>query len=89
MHVLDPQELMFAFSGRIRFEGMESLPAAIAEPSKIRADYVEIVQQFVDQAKMACASTRSDYVLVNTAEPVDHLLVRYLTARGKIREGRR
>jgi uncharacterized protein (DUF58 family) len=89
MHVLDPQELTFDFGGRIRFEGMESLPTAIAEPNKIRADYVEIVQQFLSRTKMACAGTRSDYVLVNTAEPVDRLLIRYLTARTKIREGRR
>lgn len=89
MHVLDPQELSFDFGGRIRFEGMESLPAAVAEPNKIRADYVDIIQKFVAETKMACAGTRSDYVLVNTAEPVDRLLVRYLTARGKIREGRR
>lgn len=89
MHVLDPQELMFEFSGRVRFEGLESLPAAVAEPTKIRADYVDIVQQFIDQTKRACAGARADYVLVNTIEPIDHLLVRYLTARGKIREGRR
>lgn len=89
MHVLDPQELTFEFSGRVRFEGMELLPTTVAEPSRIRADYVEIVQQFLTRARLACASTRSDYVLANTAEPVDRLLVRYLTARGKIREGRR
>jgi uncharacterized protein (DUF58 family) len=89
LHVLDPQELVFDLKGRARFEGMELLPSAIAEPNKIRADYIEIVQEFLAKTKMACASTRSDYVLANTAEPVDRLLIRYLTARTKIREGRR
>ena len=88
-HVMDPQEVAFDFTGRRRFEGLESLPTAIAEPSRIRADYVEIVQEFLANTKTACAAARADYVLANTAEPVDRLLIRYLTARTKIREGRR
>ena len=88
-HVMDPQELTFDLTGRKRFEGLESLPAAVAETTKIRADYVAIVHDFLREAKAACAGARADYALANTAEPVDHLLIRYLTARTKVREGRR
>jgi hypothetical protein len=65
------------------------LPAAVAEPTRIRSDYVAIVQEFLSRAKAVCATARSDYVLTNTAEPVEHLLVRYLTARAKFGEARR
>ena len=88
-HVMDPQELTFDLTGRKRFEGLESMPTAVAETTKIRADYVEIVHDFLREAKAACAGARADYALANTAEPVDHLLIRYLTARTKVREGRR
>jgi hypothetical protein len=88
-HVLDPQELTFDYTGRKRFEGLEALPTAVAEPTRIRADYLDIVHNFLTQTKAACASARADYALANTAEPVHHLLIRYLTARGKVREGRR
>jgi len=88
-HVMDPQELTFDFTGRKRFHGLESLPAAVAEPTKLRADYLEIVHTFLHETKAACAGARADYALANVAEPVDRLLIRYLTARGKVREGRR
>jgi uncharacterized protein (DUF58 family) len=88
-HVMDPQELTFTFKGRRRFEGLEALPTAVAESSRLRADYLEIVHTFLREVKSACAGARADYALANTGEPVDHLLVRYLTARGKIQEHRR
>lgn len=89
LHVLDPQELTFEFKGRIRFEGLENLPAAVAQTTRIRADYVDIVQRFLDTTKAACVGARADYALANTAESVDRLIIRYLTARGKVREARR
>lgn len=89
LHVLDPQELAFDFARRTRFEGLEAAPRAVADPTRIRADFVAIMESFIAQTKSACASLRADYVLANTAEAVDHLLIRYLTARAKIGEGRR
>jgi len=88
-HVMDPQELTLDLKGRARFHGLESLPTAVADPTKLRADYVEIVHEFLRETKAACAGARADYALANVAEPVHRLLIRYLTARGKVREGRR
>lgn len=88
-HIMDPQELTFDFTGRRRFQGLESLPTAVADPTRLRADYLDIAHAFLREVKAACAGARADYALANTAEPVDHLLIRYLTARGKVREGRR
>jgi uncharacterized protein (DUF58 family) len=87
--VLDPQEILFEFGGRARFVGLEGAPSATAEPAKIRADYVELVREFLAETKAACAGANADYVLANTTEPVDRLLIRYLTARGKSRKGRK
>lgn len=88
-HVLDPQEVSFDFTGRTRFEGLESLPTAVAEPTRIRADYLDLVYGFLREVKSQCAQARADYALANTSEPVDRLLIRYLSARAKVREGRR
>jgi hypothetical protein len=84
-HVLDPQELLFEFNGRTRFEGLEGLPAAVAQADRIRADYLEIIRRFLSVARAGCASAGADYALANTAEPADHLLIRYLAARAKHR----
>lgn len=89
LHVLDPQELMFDFARRSRFEGLESLPTAVADPKRLRADYLDIMHSFIAQTKAACAQCGADYALANTAEAVDRLLIRYLTSRAKLGGPRR
>lgn len=88
-HVLDPQELLFDFTGRVRFEGLEELPKADVDARQIQADYIDILHGFLHRTKQSCANARADYALANSDEAVDHLLIRYLSARGKAREGRR
>ncbi len=88
-HVMDPQELLFEFGGRRRFEGLEQLGATNVDARQIQADYVAIVHDFLHETRQGCVNARADYVLANTGESVDRLLIRYLTARGKAREGRR
>jgi len=88
-HLFDPQELEFRFGGRTRFEGLEGLPHANVDPKQIQADYVTLVQEFIHRMRQECAGARADYELANSAEPVDRLLIRYLSARSKAREGRR
>lgn len=88
-HHFDPQELLFEFPGRVRFEGLEDLPHANVDAKQIQADYVALVQDFIHRMRQACAGARADYEIANSAEPVDRLLIRYLSARSKAREGRR
>ncbi len=87
--VMDPQELAFDFSRRSRFEGLELPASVVADPTRLRADYLAIVHDFLHRVRAACVSNGADYCLANTGEPVDHLLVRYLAARQKLREARR
>jgi uncharacterized protein (DUF58 family) len=88
-HLFDPQELAFELPGRVRLEGLEELPQANVDTRQIQADYVALVQDFIHRMRQACAGARADYEIANTAEPVDRLLIRYLSARAKAREGRR
>jgi len=88
-HVMDPQELRFEFGKRTRFEGLEGLGAVNVDARQIQADYVAIVREFLHGVRQACVNARADYVLADTAQSADRLLIRYLTARGKAREGRR
>lgn len=88
-HVFDPQELAFEFPGRVRFEGLEDLPRANVDAKQIQADYVALVHDFIHRMRQACAGARADYEIANSAEPVDRLLIRYLSSRAKAREGRR
>jgi len=88
-HQFDPQELAFELPGRVRFEGLEELPQANVDTKQIQADYVALVQEFIHRMRQTCAAARADYEVANSAEPVDRLLIRYLSARSKAREGRR
>ena len=54
-------------------------PVGSAPPSS-SANWVWPTSSF----QAACAQAGADYALANTAEAVDHLLIRYLTARAKI-----
>lgn len=86
---LDPQELGLEFTGRVKFEGLEGLPSAVAEPNRIQAQYLEILHAFLANVRGACAQAGVEYALANTSESVDRLLIRYLAARAKIGVGRR
>ncbi len=80
-HVLDPYEIEFPLNGMWKFVGLEGEGELITQPTRVRASYLKELEKFVTQIKTACTRAQVDYVLVNTAEPVEHVLSSYLLQR--------
>jgi hypothetical protein len=81
-HVLDPWELTFPFGGGTwRFEGLENEGDVTTQPKRIRAAYLDELKKYLRQIKGACERSHVDYVLVNTARPIDVVLSAYLINR--------
>ena len=83
-HVLDPFELTFPFDGSMKFIGLENDGDVVTQPKRVRAKYLEELQKFLRHVKTSCERRQVDYLLVNTAKPLDEVLSAYLLSRYRI-----
>ncbi len=81
MHVLDPAELDFPFSGMTLFEGLEQLPKVAAEPRALRKAYLRQFGLYVRRIQHGCREHGIDYVQLRTDQPLDVALSGYLASR--------
>jgi len=90
-HVLDPDELTFPFRENTLFRGLEVSQELLAEPAALRRSYLEALERFRRRVSRLCAETAADYVLVDTGQPLEGVLARYLNSRQRMRHtfGRR
>ncbi len=80
-HILDPYEIEFPMNGMWKFIGLEGEGEMITQPARVRANYLRELESFIDGIKTACTRAQVDYVLVNTADPIEHVLSSYLIQR--------
>ena len=83
-HILDPYELDFPFKGTSRFIGLEDDGEIVTQPDRLRDNYLKELNSFISNIRSACVKAQVDYVLVNTAEPIEHVLSGYLLQRSFI-----
>ncbi|MFZ9935823.1 MAG: DUF58 domain-containing protein [Luteolibacter sp.] len=81
-HILDPFELEFPFKGTSKFVGLEDDGELVTQPDRLRENYLKELDKLISGIRGACAKAEVDYVLVNTAEPIEHVLSGYLLQRG-------
>lgn len=79
--ILDPDELVLPFSGKVRFREPERGQEVLTNPARMAAAYRERLQRFVQRYRQGCAEHHIDYTLVQTDEPLERALVRYLSTR--------
>jgi uncharacterized protein (DUF58 family) len=80
-HIMDPYELEFPFKGTSKFIGLENDGEVITQPDRLRDNYLKELDIFISGIRGACTKAEVDYVLVNTAEPIEHVLSSYLLQR--------
>lgn len=80
-HTLDPYELEFPFKGTWRFDGLESDEEVITQPERIRDEYLENLNGFLESLRAGCIGSQVDYTLVNTSHPLDTVLTEFLQRR--------
>lgn len=78
MHVMDPDELRFPFDDNIRFDGLEVDEKVFVEPRSLRESYLEVMKEFIVDIEKCCSDTQSDYLLLDTSKPLQHVLAQYM-----------
>jgi uncharacterized protein (DUF58 family) len=83
-HVLDPAEIEFPYKDAQRFQDLETGEQVPVIPDSFADQYRKLVQEHIQAISTKCAETRIDYVLLNTAKPLDEALSTYLGHRERM-----
>ena len=83
-HVLDPYELHFPFDDASGFEDLETGEQIPVIPSKLRGEYLEMMNAHLAALERRFTDNRIDYTLLDTSRPLDLALFEYLLARERL-----
>ncbi len=83
-HVLDPAEVDFGFEDASSFEDLESGEQIPVVPESFRDEYRQLIRDHIESLKTKFSEVRIDYMLANTAEPLDKALFSYLSSRERL-----
>jgi uncharacterized protein (DUF58 family) len=83
-HLLDRAELEFGFTDASSFEDVESGEQLPVVPDALREQYVSLVRAHVAALTAKFSEARIDYALLDTSQPLDHALFRYLSTRERL-----
>lgn len=82
-HVLDPFELELPLTGITTLEDMETGDQLPFASEHSRQAYLRELQGHIAELRRECHNVRIDYELMNTSEPLDRALYRYLSLRSR------
>ncbi|MCZ6795916.1 MAG: DUF58 domain-containing protein [Planctomycetota bacterium] len=85
LHVLDVAERNFPFRSNILFRGLEDGRRLLAEPQRLRRQYLEALEEFLTAVRKACEGKAFDYTIVDSVESLGPALVALLAARSRRR----
>ena len=80
-HLLDPQEIEFAFQRPVRFVDMEGNTSLFVEPTEIVDRYQRALTQYLTAMQKLVLETAVDYHRINTSESYEHPMMRFLVGR--------
>ena len=82
--VLDPMEKTFSFGKDAIFKDLETGDELTTQPYQIQKAYREAMAEFTSRIKTECLNSNIDYNLVETSDPYDKALFRYIQKREKL-----
>ena len=88
-HLLAPTELEFKFERPTRFVDMEAPGSLLAEPSIIRAHYLDQLQEYLTRLQQGCAQFNADYRRITTSDSYEKVLADFLAERARYKGGLR
>jgi uncharacterized protein (DUF58 family) len=80
-HVLDPAELRFPFQHAARFRDIETRDEVVAVPAAVREQYLKAIGDLQERYRRDLRLAGIDYVLLDTALPLETALMAYLLTR--------
>jgi uncharacterized protein (DUF58 family) len=82
--ILDPMERSFSFGKDAIFKDLESGDELTTQPYQIQKAYREAMSEFTNRIKTECLNSNIDYNLIETSDPYDKALLRYIQKREKL-----
>jgi uncharacterized protein (DUF58 family) len=82
LQTLDPYEIEFPFKGTWKFKDLEAEDDLITQPERIREDYLNSFNQYLETLRNSCVASNIDYTMINTSTPLDQVLHRFIDNRG-------
>ncbi len=82
--VLDPMERTFSFGKDAIFKDLETGSELTTQPYQIQKAYREAMTEFTNKIKTECLNSNIDYNLIETSDPYDKALFRYIQKREKL-----
>lgn len=79
IHLLDPDEIEFPFSGNIRFDSLENEEKITLEADEYIQDYKNAMQAFLERTSLTLRNFGMRYHFYRTDQPMDGLLRSLLT----------
>lgn len=83
LHVLDRAEKEFPFRTNMLFRGLEDDRRLLAEPQRLRTQYLAAMDEFITRVRKACEENAFDYELLVGGEPLGAALAALLAARAR------
>ena len=83
-HVLDPAELDFPYRDASRFQDLESGEEIPIVPESLLEQYRQLIAAHIEALRTKFSEIRVDYMMVNTARPLDDALFNYLANRERM-----
>lgn len=83
-HVLHPQEVDFSFAEPSSFEDLESGDQIPVVPAALADQYRALVAAHVEALTARASQQQIDYMLLNTSQPLDYALFRFLSMRERM-----
>lgn len=84
-HVLDPAELDFSYDGTPTLRDMETGETLPVASETLRKDYSTLIGGHIEQIRRGMLAHGFDYVRLDTSQPLDGALFRYLSTRERLR----
>jgi uncharacterized protein (DUF58 family) len=82
--ILDPMEKSFSFGKDAIFKDLETGDELTTQPYQIQKAYREAMKEFTSKIKTECLNSNIDYNLIETSDPYDKALLRYIQKRSKL-----
>lgn len=83
-HVLDPQEIDFSFVEPSSFEDLESGDQMPIVPAALADQYRSLVTAHIEALTARASQQQIGYMLLNTSQPLDYALFRFLSMRERM-----
>jgi hypothetical protein len=87
-HVLDPAELTFPFEDPSAFQDIETGAQIPVVPARLKEDYLRLMGAHLTTVEKRFTDNRIDYQLLDTSQPLDIALFKYLLARERLSKKR-